>query len=133
MHPSQYKYTKLQYRFTFEIVTICPRSSDPFYIVTTICPRSLLQFWNCTALDIQYFYHKTTTVCPGSSDPIYIVTSYIKWVTTLFSFSGGAGGWSKYPYILLKFLFLQVAVCNCFVSSEWRRTRRVRAMCCWTL
>ena len=27
------------------------------------------------------------TVCPGSNDPFYIVTSYMKWVTTFWTYS----------------------------------------------
>ena len=48
--------------------TICPRSSDLFYIVS-------------------YYMKWFTTICPGSSDQFSIVSYHIKWVTTSWTYS----------------------------------------------
>ena len=45
--------------------TVCPGSSDPFYVVT-------------------YYIKWVTTVCPGSSDPFYIAS--LLWVTTSWTY-----------------------------------------------
>ena len=51
---------------------MCPRSSDPFYIVTYYMKWVTTSWTNST---------DTATVCQRSSAPLYIVTYYIKWVT----------------------------------------------------
>ena len=77
------------------IYTICPRSSDPFYVVPyTIRNGSLLpghvagqtvikakNMKNIKKKEKNWLY-RHNTMCPRSNDPFYIVTYSIKWVTT---------------------------------------------------
>ena len=58
--------------------TLCPRSSDPFYIGSYHIKR--------VSTSLAY------TVCPRSSDLFYIVTYYIKWVTTSWTHSTYTSG-----------------------------------------
>ena len=87
--------------------TVCPRSSDPFYIVTYYnkmghyflghilykCGKTFwIDSWRilCGQQFITHCIQKVTisigsrllghAVCPGSSDPFHIVIYYIKWV-----------------------------------------------------
>ena len=54
--------------------TVCPSSSDPFYVVS-YCITWVTTSWT------------HSTVCPGSSDPFYAVSYCIKWVTTSWTHS----------------------------------------------
>ena len=56
--------------------TVCPRSSDPFYIVTYYIKR-VTNSWT------------DSTICPRSTncpDPFYLVTYYIKWVLSSWTY-----------------------------------------------
>ena len=85
------------------ISTICPGSSDPFYIVsyyikwvTTSWTYSIDESVEKRALNPQLVNTRwligqccapAVTVCPRSSDPFYIVSYYINWVNTSWTHS----------------------------------------------
>ena len=70
--------------------TLCPGSSDPFYVVSCYMEewKRLLRHTVVADPDPNSdpIHGIHNTVCPGSSDPFYVVTYFIKWVTTSWTY-----------------------------------------------
>ena len=110
---------------TFEIVTICPRSNDPFYIVTTICPRTrqliLVQVKYSSILYVQEVLTQFILFSLKNQRFIlvqvkYFTILYVQELLTHFIL-----------YIVHKIIFILGMILprpNSSMSSAWRRARR---------
>ena len=108
-HPHEHIFFPIIIIFSCDFNTVCPGSSDPFYIVSYYI-KWVTTSWTHSIYRSQVllppspekcyvifsFFHVSfslsnwipfqNTVCPGSSGPFYIVTYYVKWVTTSWTY-----------------------------------------------